>query len=165
MRRTNICGKCGSSRRYYKRDGTSCCKDCRNSKSTERRKANPDYFREYYKKNSGKYKNQYKSRILLKKYGISLKQRNDLETKQAGLCAICNKNKKLYIDHCHSSGRIRGLLCNECNMALGLFNDNKEAISKAIEYLESFSYLGHKVKDRAVQQYLFEPILSRMEFI
>ena len=55
-------------------------------------------------------------------------------------CLICNKNdeKALCVDHCHKTGKVRGLLCNKCNKALGLFNDNIELIKVAASYLERF---------------------------
>ncbi len=59
---------------------------------------------------------------------------------QSGRCALCNKvwNKRpLMQDHCHKTGMIRGLLCQKCNTALGLFGDSPEMIKKVLEYLES----------------------------
>lgn len=43
---------------------------------------------------------------------------------------------KLVVDHCHSSGEVRGLLCHNCNRALGLFKDSRENLLNAVEYLE-----------------------------
>lgn len=77
----------------------------------------------------------------LKKYGITLEQYEEMEKKQRGLCAICgksetNKYKKLAVDHCHKSEKVRGLLCSNCNQALGLFRDKKTLLTKAINYLQ-----------------------------
>jgi hypothetical protein len=54
-------------------------------------------------------------------------------------CAICKTpfTKTPAIDHCHNSGKVRGLLCNACNTALGLFKDNLQAIKEAVRYLEN----------------------------
>jgi hypothetical protein len=55
-------------------------------------------------------------------------------------CMICDAprkaNKMLCIDHCHTTGRIRGVLCDDCNIALGKFKDNIETLKSAINYLE-----------------------------
>lgn len=61
---------------------------------------------------------------------------------QQGRCAVCGspengRYKHLSIDHDHSNGRIRGLLCNNCNRGLGLLKDNPEVLRKAAEYVET----------------------------
>lgn len=72
-------------------------------------------------------------------FGISLNDYNELLKKQNEVCAICgNKEKngkKLSIDHCHATKKVRGLLCGSCNRALGLLKDNTLFLQKAIEYL------------------------------
>lgn len=55
-------------------------------------------------------------------------------------CAICKRTNKLHVDHCHSSGNLRGVLCQKCNMALGLLNDDVELLAKAIDYLNKPVY-------------------------
>ncbi len=60
---------------------------------------------------------------------------------QKGSCAICNKkaeefNKFMSTDHCHKTGTIRGLLCQKCNVGLGMFNDNVETLQQAAKYLK-----------------------------
>jgi len=76
-----------------------------------------------------------------KKYNLTEKEYNYLFSLQKGGCKICKKHqsklkKKLSVDHCHKTGRIRGLLCSNCNLALGLFKDNEEVIKQAIIYLK-----------------------------
>lgn len=69
-------------------------------------------------------------------YGLTSEQYESLVVKQNGCCAICGtKPKKLHVDHCHNSGRIRGLLCFHCNFVLGQAKDSKLTLQKAIEYL------------------------------
>jgi peptide methionine sulfoxide reductase MsrB len=60
---------------------------------------------------------------------------------QGGLCAICQKpydweTSALYIDHCHTTGKVRGLLCRNCNKGLGHFFDDVANLARAIEYLK-----------------------------
>ena len=72
------------------------------------------------------------------RYGISLYEYNSLIKKQSGVCAICereNGNRKLFVDHCHRTGIIRGLLCHNCNCALGLLGENMDFLKKAFNYL------------------------------
>jgi len=74
-------------------------------------------------------------------YGLEFKDYDAMLLKQKGLCAICDSKppshhkKRLNIDHCHVSGRVRGLLCDACNRALGLFKDSPDVLLKAISYL------------------------------
>lgn len=81
---------------------------------------------------------------LRSKYGISLDQYEDMYQAQRGLCAICRQQEKsenqygvkvLAIDHDHKTGVIRGLLCHNCNRALGLFKDNPISLQGALAYL------------------------------
>ena len=62
----------------------------------------------------------------------------DLVKKQKGLCKICKSDgggRSLHVDHCHTTGKVRGLLCSNCNTGLGLFKDNVDLLKKAIKYL------------------------------
>jgi Recombination endonuclease VII len=74
----------------------------------------------------------------LYKYGLSTQQYEHLIQKQRGLCAICEKLlNKPHIDHCHLTGRVRGLLCKDCNNALGLFREDVKIMRSAIDYIEN----------------------------
>jgi hypothetical protein len=80
------------------------------------------------------------------KFGISMERYDEMLAAQNGVCAICGgkeshihksgKLKELSVDHCHTNGNIRGLLCMNCNQALGRFQDNIEYLRRAIAYLE-----------------------------
>ena len=75
---------------------------------------------------------------LQKLFGITLTDYNELLTKQNHVCALCGKRpkkKRLSVDHCHKTGKVRGLLCGNCNTAIGLFKDNPIVLEKAIAYL------------------------------
>lgn len=76
-----------------------------------------------------------------KEYGLTKEQYENLLAKQNGKCAICNNGSpsrfSLHIDHCHKTKKVRGLLCNKCNQAIGLFNESVALFKKAIEYISS----------------------------
>jgi hypothetical protein len=72
------------------------------------------------------------------KYKMSVEEYDVLCAAQEGKCAICgiNGDTVLYIDHCHTTNEVRGLLCQPCNSALGLFKDSEENLAGAIRYLQ-----------------------------
>jgi hypothetical protein len=110
----------------HKRDGKcNWCKSCTRVKDGD-----------YYKFN----KRKAKSATLKYKFGITIEEYDQLFNKQNECCAICllhqsKLEKRLAVDHCHKSGKIRGLLCGHCNKALGGFQDNTELLLRAIQYL------------------------------
>jgi len=75
-------------------------------------------------------------RTLRYKYGISEEQQNELHARFSAFgCDICGSKRNPRIDHCHKTGVVRGILCAGCNTGLGHLRDSKEAIEKAIGYL------------------------------
>ena len=139
-------------RGYYKRNPDKFKRnpeqdDERNRRRRERY-ANDEVFREKTKadaKNWGA-NNRHKQRTrVIRKYGLTPEIYNRMLEEQNKGCAICgssipndNKTKRLYIDHCHASGKVRGLLCAACNFGLGKFRDNPELLDRAAMYLRSF---------------------------
>ena len=129
------------------RSFTKYCKKCRkkitaeqqykykkrwreNNREKVRKKANKDYH-------SGKGRN----RFLKYQYGISIKDYNILFNAQNGCCKICGRHqsklkRRLFVDHDHKTGKIRGLLCEKCNFALGLTNNSIEILQSIIRYLK-----------------------------
>lgn len=80
----------------------------------------------------------------LKKYDLSPEQYNEMLTAQLSGCSICDKTimemgKLLVVDHNHNTGKVRKLLCNSCNTAIGLFYENPDLLRKAIDYLHQFN--------------------------
>lgn len=66
------------------------------------------------------------------RYGLTAKQADEMKTG----CVVCGATKNLHIDHCHTSGKIRGVLCTNCNRGLGHFKDNPQLLRLAAEYIE-----------------------------
>lgn len=116
--------------------------------------ANPERARatsKAYQENrvmSGAHRGSY----LRKKYGISLEQYEGLFQAQGGVCAICHQPETrkvgvraltpdgvhaLSVDHCHETGKIRGLLCTACNVLIGFAKEDVAVLRRSIEYLES----------------------------
>jgi hypothetical protein len=77
--------------------------------------------------------------VLRTRYEMSTDDYEALLKGQDGKCAIYGGAPKaygrLYVDHCHESGRVRGLLCNTCNAGLGQFNDDLDLLRKAVQYM------------------------------
>ena len=78
-----------------------------------------------------------------RKLGITQEDFNDMFIKQGGKCKICGKHqsdlkKTLSVDHDHGTGKIRGLLCTQCNLGIGYFYDNIEMLQSVINYLEYY---------------------------
>jgi len=75
-------------------------------------------------------------------YGISLEDYESMLELQDSCCAICDTHlhdtgkKRLYVDHCHTTGKVRGLLCQHCNFVLGQARDNISVLESAIVYLK-----------------------------
>lgn len=76
---------------------------------------------------------------LKKAYGITTEDYNKMLYAQKGVCKICNtkSQKNLHVDHCHKTGKVRGLLCGRCNMSLGAMKENIQFIKNMIIYLEN----------------------------
>lgn len=101
--------------------------------------------KKYYKENPTKYKNQ----RLLKNYGITIEQYEEMLKVQDYSCKMCkqaetiltyNKLKNLSVDHCHTTGQVRGLLCSKCNCLIGYAKESIELLQEAINYLKEFKY-------------------------
>ena len=89
------------------------------------------------------------------KYGITEECYAKLLAEQHGRCAICNTDKptgkwKVFaVDHCHHTGKVRGLLCNECNRGMGLLRDSAELLEKAAAYLRKHKIITKEERDES----------------
>jgi hypothetical protein len=86
---------------------------------------------------------KHRDRTIKAKFGITSAEYEILLASQDGSCAICgttdfnySRGKKPHIDHCHETGKVRGLLCGHCNIGIGQFFDNVSLLEKAIIYLK-----------------------------
>jgi len=85
---------------------------------------------------------------LVKNFGITLEQFNAMLASQNGVCVICGqppentnqRNHRLHVDHCHTCGAVRSLLCSKCNNGLGCFRDDPALLLKAISYLNAHTH-------------------------
>jgi hypothetical protein len=133
-KRCSMCKKLKPRTEFYKessrKDGiTGYCKPCKLEKTKKWREQNPE-----------KMKAHIDSRIWYRReklYGLSKENFFKILEKQNYECKICKLeiNDRCHVDHCHDTGRVRGLLCGNCNAALGLFKDNTEILKNAIKYL------------------------------
>ena len=113
------------------------CKACRSSQSrawyNKKRHEILEKRREW-RKQSGAYRRQ--------AYGMSSEEFTGLVSAQNGRCAICFEIPTgigFHVDHCHRTGRIRGLLCRGCNLALGNMKDDPARLIRAADYLRGFA--------------------------
>lgn len=136
--RTGVCSVCGpvdvKIRWRNGRMKTECREKVRgdNRKWAER---NPEKRKPWTPTDSQR--RRYSRRYRLSKYGLTDEQYRDLEERSKGGCMICGKAFEgvPYIDHCHKSGEVRGLLCSRCNFALGWLNDDPATALAAHMYL------------------------------
>ena len=97
-------------------------KDLENKRRRRRRGEDPDY----------------RDKERARRYGLSLQDYRAILARQGNACAICKKpDVRLCIDHCHATGKVRGLLCDKCNMGLGNYNDDPSLMRAATAYLEA----------------------------
>jgi hypothetical protein len=140
------CGKCGALKIVLK-SGALRCTVCHNM-----------WGRNYYRTSSLRRTKQRQSYVL-RKYGVTMSALDEMLVRQDGRCAICGKRwhecttakrsigddaflRFLYVDHDHRTGKVRGILCNACNTAIGLFEEDPLRLITALRYLETKPGLG-----------------------
>lgn len=117
----------------------SRCKDCKYAENSAWRKEHKDKIMEYRAKDTWTLKKR------CARYGMSETQFWDMYTDQNKQCKICCleiEAENSAIDHNHSTGEIRGILCKTCNRALGLFRDSPKVLENALDYLMLEGYYG-----------------------
>lgn len=130
------------------------CRGCIAAKTREWRKANADKKRETARKwrannmdkalaAEAKTRERRRTRTkelrFIRLYGIDLEIYNELFSSQGNKCAICEQvdGKRLHVDHCHATGRVRGILCSTCNHMIGMAYDDPSILTRGAEYLSS----------------------------
>lgn len=108
---------------------------------------NPEKLKAYVAKdrakNMDRIRLQSRARAIEVKYGITIEKYFDMIEKQGGRCAICGSDKATTkhskfnwrVDHCHTTGKVRKLLCHNCNVALGLVKEDTDTLKKMIDYI------------------------------
>lgn len=143
------CTECENSKsesEFYNYKHERRCKQCVSEIRKAAYKANPEKHRkaksDFTKSNPDNIRNT----KLKQTYGITLKQYNDMLAKQNYGCAICGKPEtavwrgrtlSLAVDHCHTTDKVRGLLCMKCNRAFGLLEENTTNMLNMIEYAKN----------------------------
>lgn len=84
--------------------------------------------------------NRIRERRLIRDYGITSADYDRMLTEQDGLCAVCHQPPSegvrwLHVDHCHDTGKVRGLLCQKCNVALGMLRESPEIVRSLLAYI------------------------------
>jgi len=97
-----------------------------------------NYHQKYYQENKDRLREAERRRKYTSRYGISYDDFIFIVESQNGRCKICDREVKLHLDHCHSTGKVRGALCFQCNNGLGSFKDDLNRLKKAQLYLEWF---------------------------
>ena len=134
----------------YKGGYATDCKVCKAIWAREWRRNNPVLVQESQKRFDDKRKadpswqQKSRDRYLKSKYSISEEMYNIMFEKQFGCCAICNLhqtklNHKLYVDHNHTTGEVRKLLCSHCNFLLGNCKEDHSILMRASQYLQETS--------------------------
>jgi hypothetical protein len=156
---TKVCRDCGEEKPitefYCRKDGTNYhapdCKPCSITKTLQWRADNPEKSKVYERRRKREYtekrkKGNWKSH-LRRKYGITQAEYDRMYREQGGVCAICGQSQKtsisknLFVDHDHKTGRVRALLCTNCNTAIGLMSDDPAIAYNATQYLFEYEQL------------------------
>ena len=162
---TRTCNKCGEEKplteEFFRPNPTKGlrlgCRECENKAAALSRALNPEKAREAARKWSKEHpeqrnatkrawyarnKDKHKDSVLKRMYGLPLEEYTRILTAQGGTCGICktategNCGRQLSVDHNHSTGEVRGLLCGRCNSVLGFIDEHPGVLERAIEWLK-----------------------------
>jgi hypothetical protein len=135
---TKVCTNCGIEKdinQFYLRGG----KYSPNSRKSKCKECDKKRVAETYAKDPSIYQNNH----LKRNYGITLDDYNQMLIEQNHCCRTCGttdpggKHGRFMVDHCHSTDKVRGLLCKSCNIALGEIKDNRQTLRNMLQYLDN----------------------------
>lgn len=97
--------------------------------------------KQQYKENDPDFERKKRDQHLRKLYGLTVDKYDEMWNRQGGCCSICGRHenqfrKRLFVDHCHTTGNVRELLCAACNFLVGTMETTPDTVAKATEYLE-----------------------------
>lgn len=124
------------------------CKGCQKARNAQWARDNPERRAEIDRRSKAKAdKTAVAERVrrqnYRQSYGITIEQYDEMLAAQGGLCAICRgecpTGKRLGVDHCHETGKVRGLLCKSCNTGIGSLADSIECLEAALAYLREYA--------------------------
>ena len=145
LKKCNTCDEEKPITEFYKRNDRGAtsyrgdCKVCMISKRVSWQKKNRDKVNAYHREQRKEKPHQEKNRRLKYRFDITLQDYNTMLQGQDNRCRICDiifyDTTVACVDHCHDTGKVRGLLCSPCNKGLGHFKDSVDNMGKAIDYL------------------------------
>ena len=129
------CGEVFDLSHFYSK--SSRCKPCHMAKSKEYFKNNPEA------KKRANTPEKTRNRRLKQKYNLTSKEWQNMFDSQGGKCACCGIHQSelkraLVVDHCHTTGKVRALLCSHCNSALGYSKESVKVLESLIEYVKEY---------------------------
>lgn len=131
------CSKCGVTKPLTSfhankraKDGKqSCCAECNTARVKAWQAANPERFKASWDTS------EVKMRQRARKYGLTADELRALIAEHDNICALCSRVGPLVVDHNHKTGKVRGMLCQTCNKALGMLGDDVEGLERALVYV------------------------------
>lgn len=128
----------------FKSGKMAICKTCKQAKTMKWREANRPVYNALAVKWRDKNPDKQHATDIKRIYGLRIERYNQMLTDQKCKCAICGKphdpstkRGRLYVDHCHKTEEVRGLLCSACNSGIGHFNYDLRLLQQAINYIRS----------------------------
>lgn len=123
----------GPNVKYRSGKSRASCRKCLAKKMS-------DKYQDMTDKEKDEYSRKQREKMLVRNYGITQTEYDKLLKSQGNCCALCgvhdeDSSVKFHVDHCHTTGKVRGILCQTCNQALGLFRDDVSVLKRAIDYL------------------------------
>ena len=144
----------------YRAKNAAKIKEQRRQYYSENKESHYKSHREWLRKNPERRRDHVLDSHLRRTYGITLLDYKSMLIKQHGACAICEEKptkRRLFVDHCHRTGKVRGLLCMRCNSAIALMRESMDVWRNICNYLWTPHYRRENFLKDAI---IGEPILA-----